>query len=562
MINKIFKYTLAIVLFAFAMVADAASEAEFKKLSKTWQLNADGSQEFRYQMELTLFTHTAMNSTYGESFIVYNPKYQDLKINSSYTIQQDGTKVETPSNAFVEVLPKNAAGAPAYNHLKELVVVHTGLDLGATIYLDYTLTSKAGYLPAIDIFETLQQTSPVREYNLEIIVPENKRLVYQLSSPKAKLHKESMNGMSTTSWTIRNVPASSKSDFVQIGNGDVPYLAATTFSSGKEALAFLYNQLDNSANSVLESLAQKLTKEESTIDGKVKSIWHYVNRQVVSNPLTIQQTGFRFRSAKSVLQTVYATRLEKLNLMVGLLNAVGIKAYPLASYPVSVDKGLALSAIDNFYFSVEGTPYLLSTNSMLPPVAVLSGFGMLKKMTDGEPFLIPEDKDYKIHGRYDISARPTGVEVKRSERVGKTLIPYFKKEVDEMSEENLLNAQNGYATFVLPESHYGLATLPYGKLNSQRDMNISVPRVVDEEYTYTIKCDDGISACIPENTREISNSAGHMSMSVNKTDGAIVVKRRLQLYKQLYTPSEYKEFRTLLINWYDPHGKTLIFRLG
>ena len=100
-----------------------------------------------------------MNGTYGESFIVYNPQYQELKINSSYTKQKDGTIIKTPDNAFVEVLPRNAADAPAYNHLKEMVVVHTGLELGATIYLDYTVTSKPGYLPEVDIFEELLQSS-------------------------------------------------------------------------------------------------------------------------------------------------------------------------------------------------------------------------------------------------------------------------------------------------------------------------------------------------------------------------------------------------------------------
>ena len=89
-----------------------------------------------------------MNSLYGETFIVYDPAYQQLKINESYTRQVDGTIVTTPANAFVEVLPSAAANAPAYNGLKEMVVVHTGLELGATIYLDYTVTTDAGALPA------------------------------------------------------------------------------------------------------------------------------------------------------------------------------------------------------------------------------------------------------------------------------------------------------------------------------------------------------------------------------------------------------------------------------
>ena len=87
----------------------AASEAEFRKLSKTYTLRADGSQEMRVQKELTLFTHAAMNGLYGETFIVYNPDFQKLEIHASYTRQKDGTVVQTPANAFVEVLPAAAA---------------------------------------------------------------------------------------------------------------------------------------------------------------------------------------------------------------------------------------------------------------------------------------------------------------------------------------------------------------------------------------------------------------------------------------------------------------------
>lgn len=146
MIKITYKLILLLSLLAMTVTSFAASEAEYGKVSKAWTLHADGSQEYRSSMELTLFTHTAMNSTYGESFIVYNPDFQTLKIHSSYTRQKDGTIVKTPDNAFVEVLPRFAADAPAYNQLKEMVVVHTGLELGATIYLDYSIIHKTGLL--------------------------------------------------------------------------------------------------------------------------------------------------------------------------------------------------------------------------------------------------------------------------------------------------------------------------------------------------------------------------------------------------------------------------------
>jgi len=99
MIKITYKLILLLSLLAMTVTSFAASEAEYGKVSKAWTLHADGSQEYRSSMELTLFTHTAMNSTYGESFIVYNPDFQTLKIHSSYTRQKDGTMTEVPHPA-------------------------------------------------------------------------------------------------------------------------------------------------------------------------------------------------------------------------------------------------------------------------------------------------------------------------------------------------------------------------------------------------------------------------------------------------------------------------------
>ena len=53
------------------------SEAEFRKLAETWTLHQDGSQEYRYYKELTLFTHTAMNSTYGRLLSLIIPIFRN-----------------------------------------------------------------------------------------------------------------------------------------------------------------------------------------------------------------------------------------------------------------------------------------------------------------------------------------------------------------------------------------------------------------------------------------------------------------------------------------------------
>lgn len=512
-------------------------------------------------MELTLFTHTAMNGTYGESFIVYNPQYQELKINSSYTKQKDGTIIKTPDNAFVEVLPRNAADAPAYNHLKEMVVVHTGLELGATIYLDYTVTSKPGYLPEVDIFEELLQSSPVKEYTLTIVTPEVKELAYTLTNNPAKASVKRSGGTCTTSWTLRNLPASSRAPFVYVKNGDVPFLAATTYASEGEALATLLKQFNPSGDPQLTTLAESLTEGEKKDEDKLEAILEYTTNHIANNGLTLDQTGYRLRPADAVMSTAYGTEVEKANLLAGLLDGAGFKAEPMATYQAYADKGLALKAVDQLFVScmVNGELYLFSTSSTHRPQTVNFDRTPLFSLQTGKPVAIAVPQDYQIKSDIAVRFKDGKVTTSTKESVGKELMPYFTTGNSENEQTAPLKEENGYATISLPDAGYGFSHLPYGYLNSQRKENLLIPRPVNEVYTYTIECPENMELRTPETDKTIRNAAGSLTISVKKNGRTATVTRSLELNKQLYTPAEYKDLRQLLTEWSDVNGKTLLF---
>ena len=129
-----------IIISAFAIFAVTAavaqnSDATLNSVTETYTLNSDGSIDYDYFKSLTYNTQFAFNSLFGETFIVYNPEFQTLKINECYTIQSDGTRIDAPANAFNEVLPSAAANSSAYNGLREMVVTHTGLEALPPLYL-------------------------------------------------------------------------------------------------------------------------------------------------------------------------------------------------------------------------------------------------------------------------------------------------------------------------------------------------------------------------------------------------------------------------------------------
>ena len=79
---------LAILMFAAeALVMAQQPDAEYKLLSKKYVLNNNGNVDYTYHKELKLNSQRAFFSIYGESFIVYNPEFQTLKINEAYTLR-------------------------------------------------------------------------------------------------------------------------------------------------------------------------------------------------------------------------------------------------------------------------------------------------------------------------------------------------------------------------------------------------------------------------------------------------------------------------------------------
>lgn len=559
------KFALLLCLLALTASIFAASEAEYRKLSKAYILNADGSQEFRYTMELTLFTHTAMNGTYGESFIVYNPQYQDLKINASYTKQKDGNIVKTPDNAFVEVLPRAAADAPAYNNLKEMVVVHTGLELGATIYLDYTLTSKPGYLPELDIYDEILQTSPVKEYTISLSVPENKPLAYTLENVNSKPIVATANGVKTVTWKLNNQPASSRDPFVSTANGDVPFLTASTYASNKEALHTLFAQFTPVNDVQLNAIAENLTADKKSDTEKLQAILKHVTEDVGYSQVPLRDTGFKIRSINDVFYSAYGTEAEKTNLLNGLLNAAGIKAETAASYRVNADPAsLGLNAIKELVViaNADGKQYIMSPMSSKMAAAGWNNQTPVISLTNaGTPVAI-STPDAGINYEVAISVSPEKAESQVKATIGDAYAPYYggnrSAYAGSESSSQPLKANNGYVMVTLPDTPVSLAYSSYCHMNSTRKENLLLPCKSNEHYAYTVTIPTGMELATPESVKTIENAAGKVVISVKQNGNKAEIERSLQLNKQLYTPAQFGNLRNLLTEWGNKSNKVLL----
>ena len=529
------------MLLLAVLPAKAASEAEFRKLSKTYTLRADGSQEVRVQKELTLFTHAAMNSLYGETFIVYDPDFQKLEIHESYTRQKDGNVIKTPANALVEVLPSAAANAPAYNRLKEMVVVHTGLELGATIVLDYSIVSKAGYLPELDICCPVKELSPIKEYTFRLNVPAGKAVHYELLNASAKPAITQGSGMKTFTWTLKDVKPrpyaypSARGAMGQVqavSSGMMPVFIASTWPRYDEALKSLKAQFQPGSHSIIEAKVAELTRG---IEGNPQAIRNaiagYMTElyQLGRCGVSLQEAGYRLRPASEVIRSAYGTQAELVNLDVTLQQAAGLEA------EVAVC-ALRPSTKDN-----QGLSTLVSVvaqSKLMPEKVALTG----TEEACLQPFLTVTN----------LEGKPLTMEAYLSAK------DMQQTDTLQVDEAQMQQPAEGWGIVTLPDPT-PIRTLYAYAAHTTIPESILLPRTMNCTLETFVRLPEGMKVT-PRTDMEVSNACGKVTFSYQPTKDGVKVTRSLRISRQLQTPSNYKELYALLAEWRDANNHTLVVK--
>lgn len=528
-------------LLGVSLQVQASPEAEFRRLAKHYTLRADGSQELRVQKELTLYTHAAMNSLYGETFITYDPQYQELQIHESYTRQKDGTVIKTPENAFVEVLPSAAADAPAYNRLKEMVVVHTGLELGATVFLDYSIISRPGYLPALDVYCPVRELSPIKEFSCVIETEGDVPLHAELLNASAMPARTKTAGGQRVEWVLKNVDprpyayptqGGHVGKIQQVASGMMPVVIASTYPSYADALKGLKKQFAAGDEAVVKAKAEELTKDTGGDRTKMRDaigqyMMHMYSR-LATVGVSLQDAGYRLRPASEVILSGYGTKAEMVNLSVALQRAAGLDAeVVVCSARPSQPDNMGLSAIFSF----------CEKSELKPLHSSLQG----TEEAQLKDYLTVTD----LNGNFVALEEPA---------LGG--VTHYTRKADDKSVRIL---PNGYR-IVTAEGRDMAPMLTYTYAsNTAIKENILLPMKFDRTFVTTVELPEGMT-WMPKSDREVSNSFGKVVFRYQPGQGEVKVTCTLKVDRQLVTPAEYKDFYALMREWKDENNYTLVLR--
>ena len=531
----------AFAIFAALGASAQKSDATLNSVTETYTLNPDGSIDYDYSKSLTYNTPFAFNSLFGETFIVYNPEFQKLKINDCYTIQGDGTRIDAPANAFNEVLPSAAANSAAYNGLREMVVTHTGLETGATANLSYTIKGTPDGTPTLDIDRVIPvQGADIKEYKIVVNLPEgSKDLVWSVDGGKVS---PVVKGNSYT-WTFRNVPAASGDAYSPSGNGGMLRLTATTAGSLAEDLAPL------TVETFDECVLPGVVSDTMSVAEKVAAVQKFMRTRIASGNVTPDLTGYRLRQCSDVIASAYGTPAEKAAAMAKILRSEGVNAQMVVVFP----KGIGTKSIRNI------SRYLVMADGKLYDP---NGTGEYNANLRAD-----RDVIYDLGGT-EINVKPAYVKVDCSVTIALNAdSAVVKKEncsIDGIDEA--ISIKGGtvakrapYVVYTIASPSKGVDSWGMQSLPSERKNQFEIPYAIDETCVYTINL-DGISSSTKDRSEKIENAAGSVELKVVNTGASVSITRRIVLNKSVYAPGEYAAVRALILKWQSPAFKSIILK--
>lgn len=564
--------TVLLALFAVAVVfAQEEPDAVYHQIIKEYTIYEDGSYDLHYFKQLEFKTHFAFNRLYGETFVVYNPEFQKLKINKAYTIMQDGSKSINPKNSFNEVLPARAKDFPDYNHLKEMVITHTGLEVGATVYLDYTLSTDRKMFEGFAVREEIKHASPVKEMKVIVNAPKGYNLEYRMMNLRTAPEITGEGNTKKYVWTFKNVmPNPHEGNIceskqpVLIIRKDMNSFACVDAATMDYVLPIAWTEM----------VTQMANGKE--VYAKIGAAQDFLNETMEENYLHQDCIGSKIRSLNKVVKSNIGTVIERSELLAAMLRVMGHHAEVVIATPVAEPKILW----NNFqvYVRVAGEDdnvLLVNVFDKKNHADKLAG-SVIYPLVQGQEAKVQEMPEVESEAKMQLEftlAKDTVFGEGHVTLLGQMLpvmqlkteaehanrlianLPVKDNEMLKLSEEkaeialviggkNTMEPLYDQFIYTVPDFTNGINSW-HIRLWDSRITSLQIPFAVNEKVEITIHFDGFI--CLNDDFKDsFSSRFGEVGVTFSNKGEKVIIKKEISLSQKCYNPIEYDELRNIL----------------
>ena len=534
---------------ATVMAKSPKKDAVYKHISKSYTLNTDGSTEFRKRTELQIFTRMTFDH-FGETFITYNPDFQELIINEAYTIRKDGSKVETPANAFNPMLPDGCTKCERLNGIRTMVVTHTALEYDATIVLDYTIRSKNFFFQELLEKVDLQEEVPVEKYVVSVTTPDYKPAKFQLNGENLSYTTtESKNkDFVTTVYTFNNLPEQPTDECL------FPSATAslTLFTMdivdnliGKISQQNSMQKFDN--QKIMDFFHSRFTEGMSDMD-KILYVRDYIHDNIRTNNLNAKVLNYMFASPQQVWESNCALPVEKNILLAGVLKGLGYDAQQ-----VFITETLTKNPTTMVYVKVGELYYYISANEAEDM--------SLDVLHDNISFIGLDGQQW-AEEKIDINVAVAADIIFESGKLDNPQVVVKRKNVQSPKTKTLrpqeISVAKAYVTpltgkyyeLSFDDGNYG-TQIQSVNIHNDRQYDINTGQS-DEKYSYTITLPSNVRSLTKPMHKEITVENAKLLIDVQVDGQTVTINRQLNLPAEGISAKSAKKFKAMMGEWEAP----------
>ena len=307
------------------------ASAVFLKMQEMAEVAEDGSVVTTRNKLIKVLTLRGRERYSNQSFL-YNTELSALSLVKGVTTRKTGRVVEVEGDAVNDVTPAFLKDASMYANVLEKVVSFPVAGPGSTMELQL----KENHEPAVDGsysgIEHMGAMDPVFAASFAIRYPEGalapSSVGYTGDLGPTTIMEVAEPG--EISYSVYNIPALVAEEHMPPASELYPTVIYSSYTSWEEPAAFFAGEFfpHIETGGEIESRVADMTRDLSSSEDKVRALFLDVATGVRNVHVQLGLGGYTPNNAGQVLENKYADTRDKAVLLISMLRAAGIDAYP------------------------------------------------------------------------------------------------------------------------------------------------------------------------------------------------------------------------------------------
>ncbi len=299
------------------------ADAIILRWEQYWEIKDDGQVVRREHKWIKLMNSRPIRRT-ADPRLDFCEGTDKLTIHTARTILPSGEVIDVPEYSFNIAAPDDVAGWPDYIAWQQTVVSFSGIEPGATLELDYEVTTQRGVLPWVSADIRLDDDYPVLKRIISISRPANVKLSVQLDNVE---HEPTPDGSCFAFGPFDGSPAEPQS---QPWQHRCPRLRFTTIPDSTTWVGRLLGIVSRAAvqDEDIRTFAVDATADNPDVKAKISALADKLRARFSYLASAKTYRSLQCRPADEVFSQNYGNPLEAAALYLAALKSLDIKVEP------------------------------------------------------------------------------------------------------------------------------------------------------------------------------------------------------------------------------------------